>query len=132
MHMKMNRRDTHVTFSESPSLPVHINTLTSLLLTLLLTTCICMEIRMTYTLSSPGAALRKFRATPHIEADVEEMRAEIRAQQSEATMSMLQLLRSSSLRMPLCIAIVMQLSQQLSGINAVSQSCHHNTKYTYT
>jgi SP family facilitated glucose transporter-like MFS transporter 1 len=66
-------------------------------------------------------ALRKFRATPNIEADVDEMRAEIRAQQSEATMSMLQLLRSSTLRMPLCIAIVMQLSQQLSGINGVSR-----------
>lgn len=51
---------------------------------------------------------------------MEEMRAEIRAQQSETSISMLQLLLSPSLRMPLCIAIVMQLSQQLSGINAVS------------
>ncbi|CAG7651913.1 unnamed protein product, partial [Allacma fusca] len=64
-------------------------------------------------------ALRKFRASNHVEEDIEEMRAEQRAQQAEARISMLQLIRSSSLRMPLCIAVVMQLSQQLSGINAV-------------
>lgn len=34
-------------------------------------------------------------------------------------MTILQLLSSSSLRMPLIIAVVMQLSQQLSGINAI-------------
>ena len=41
------------------------------------------------------------------------------AQQDESQINMLELLRSPSLRMPLTIAIVMQLSQQLSGINAV-------------
>jgi len=48
------------------------------------------------------------------------MRVEQRAQQAEASISMLQLIRSSTLRKPLIIAVVMQLSQQLSGINAVS------------
>ncbi|MCL4141783.1 UNVERIFIED_CONTAM: hypothetical protein GTU68_047061 [Idotea baltica] len=47
------------------------------------------------------------------------MRAEESANQSEAQITMLQLLRSRSLRMPLAIGVVMQLSQQLSGINAV-------------
>lgn len=38
---------------------------------------------------------------------------------SHFQMTILQLLSSSSLRMPLIIAVVMQLSQQLSGINAI-------------
>lgn len=65
-------------------------------------------------------ALRRLRATNQIEEDIEEMRAEERAQQSEATISMMELLCSPTLRQPLVIAVVMQLSQQLSGINAVS------------
>ncbi|XP_066985223.1 solute carrier family 2, facilitated glucose transporter member 3 isoform X5 [Macrobrachium rosenbergii] len=64
-------------------------------------------------------ALRRLRASAHVEEDIEEMRAEEAANQSESHMSMLQLVRSSTLRMPLTIGIVMQLSQQLSGINAV-------------
>lgn len=47
------------------------------------------------------------------------MRAEERAQQTEATVSMLELIWSPTLRYPLIIGVVMQLSQQLSGINAV-------------
>lgn len=48
------------------------------------------------------------------------MQAEERAQQSESTISMLELMCSPTLRYPLIIGIIMQLSQQLSGINAVS------------
>ena len=48
------------------------------------------------------------------------MRGEDRSQQNEATISMWELLTSRSLRKPLLIGMVMQLSQQLSGINAVS------------
>jgi len=55
-----------------------------------------------------------------VEEDIEEMRAEERAQQAEAAISMLQLICSPTLRSPLIIGVVMQLSQQLSGINAVS------------
>lgn len=47
------------------------------------------------------------------------MRAEERAQQAEASISMRELLCSPTLRAPLLIGVVMQLSQQLSGINAV-------------
>ena len=50
---------------------------------------------------------------------MEEMKAEERAQQAESSFTMLQLVTSPALRTPLVIAIVMQLSQQLSGINAV-------------
>ena len=47
------------------------------------------------------------------------MRAEEVAQRAEAKITMWELIRSPTLRLPLVIAIVMQLSQQLSGINAV-------------
>ncbi|KAG0725159.1 Glucose transporter type 1 [Chionoecetes opilio] len=63
-------------------------------------------------------ALRRLRASSHVEEDIEEMRAEEAASQTEAHMTMLQLVRNSTLRMPLTIGVVMQLSQQLSGINA--------------
>lgn len=48
-------------------------------------------------------ALKRFRATTNVEEDVEEMRAEQRAHSQEERISMLQLLRSRSLRMPLLI-----------------------------
>lgn len=65
-------------------------------------------------------ALRRLRASNQVEEDIEEMRAEQRAQTTEASISMMELICSPTLRMPLIIGIVMQLSQQLSGINAVS------------
>ncbi|CAL4185244.1 unnamed protein product, partial [Meganyctiphanes norvegica] len=64
-------------------------------------------------------ALRRLRASTHVEEDIEEMKAEESATHSEPHLTMLQLIRSSSLRMPLTIGVIMQLSQQLSGINAV-------------
>ncbi|XP_011494725.1 PREDICTED: glucose transporter type 1 isoform X1 [Ceratosolen solmsi marchali] len=64
-------------------------------------------------------ALRKLRASNQVEEDIEEMMAEQRAQQTESTISMTELICSPTLRAPLVIGVVMQLSQQLSGINAV-------------
>ncbi|GJQ85128.1 Glut1 [Trypoxylus dichotomus] len=64
-------------------------------------------------------ALRRLRASNQVEEDIEEMRAEQRAQTAEASISMMELICSPTLRMPLVIGIVMQLSQQLSGVNAV-------------
>lgn len=52
------------------------------------------------------------------------MRAEERAQQAEASISMRELLCSPTLRAPLLIGVVMQLSQQLSGINAVTTAIY--------
>ena len=66
------------------------------------------------------SALKKLRNSTDIEDDIDEMRAEEQAQRAEAKITMLELVRSPTLRLPLVIAIVMQLSQQLSGINAVS------------
>jgi SP family facilitated glucose transporter-like MFS transporter 1 len=65
-------------------------------------------------------ALRRLRASNQVEEDIEEMRAEERAQQAESSISIMELICSPTLRAPLIIGIVMQLSQQLSGINAVS------------
>lgn len=67
-----------------------------------------------------AAALRRLRASNQVEEDIEEMRAEERAQQSESSISTIELICSPTLRAPLIIGIVMQLSQQFSGINAVS------------
>ncbi|CAG9864153.1 unnamed protein product [Phyllotreta striolata] len=64
-------------------------------------------------------ALRRLRASNAVEEDIEEMRAEERAQHSEASIGMVELICSPTLRMPLIIGIVMQLSQQFSGIIAV-------------
>lgn len=69
-------------------------------------------------------ALRRLRASNQVEEDIEEMRAEERAQQAESTISMTELICSPTLRAPLVIGVVMQLSQQLSGINAVSRSTY--------
>jgi len=77
-------------------------------------------LRKSFTIANLLLALRRLRATNQIEEDIEEMRAEERAQQSEATISMMELVCSPTLRQPLIISVVMQLSQQLSGINAVS------------
>ena len=65
-------------------------------------------------------ALRRLRASNQVEEDIEEMRAEERAQSAESSISIMELICSPTLRAPLIIGIVMQLSQQLSGINAVS------------
>lgn len=64
--------------------------------------------------------ISKIKRVFQVEEDIEEMRAEERAQQAEASISMRELLCSPTLRAPLLIGVVMQLSQQLSGINAVS------------
>ena len=64
-------------------------------------------------------ALRRLRASNQVDEDIDEMRAEEIAQRSESTISMKELCKSKTLRSPLIISVVMQLSQQLSGINAV-------------
>lgn len=64
-------------------------------------------------------ALLRLRSSTNVEEDIEEMKAEEIAQQSESTISMLQLILSPTLRAPLVIGVVMHLSQQLSGINGV-------------
>ncbi|KAG1661111.1 Glucose transporter type 1 [Nymphon striatum] len=64
-------------------------------------------------------ALMKLHSASSVENDIMEMRAEEIAQQQEARITISELLRSQSLRLPLIIAVIIQLSQQLSGINVV-------------
>ncbi|GBM55609.1 Glucose transporter type 1 [Araneus ventricosus] len=79
-------------------------------------------------------ALQKLRCSSLVEEDIEEMKAEDRAQQHEpetafteefriqpppVEITICKLLKNRSLHLPLVIGVVMQLTQQLSGINAV-------------
>ncbi|XP_035230757.1 glucose transporter type 1-like isoform X1 [Stegodyphus dumicola] len=79
-------------------------------------------------------ALQKLRCSSLVEEDIEEMKAEDRSQQHEpetafteefriqpppVQITMWKLLQNRSLHLPLVIGVVMQLTQQLSGINAV-------------
>ena len=67
-----------------------------------------------------------------IEDDIMEMRAEEQAQMAEAKITLFELVTSPTLKLPLLIAIIMQLSQQLSGINAVSSICPQAHKVILT
>lgn len=74
--------------------------------------------------SEARLALRRLRDSSDVESDIEEMRAEDRAHQEEVRKfgqlsSIRELLNHPWLRAPLIIGIMMQLSQQLSGINAI-------------
>lgn len=64
-------------------------------------------------------ALQVLRGTEDVNQDLLEMKAESNAGNKEDSLSIIDLFRTSSLRMPLLISVVMQLSQQLSGINAI-------------
>lgn len=75
-------------------------------------------------ISDARLALRRLRNRLDIEDDIEEMRAEERAHQEEVRKygklsSVRELFSHPWLRTPLIIGIMMQLSQQLSGINAI-------------
>lgn len=74
--------------------------------------------------SEARLALRRLRNSSDVESDIEEMRAEEQAHQEEVRKfgqlsSIRELLNHPWLRAPLMIGIMMQLSQQLSGINAI-------------
>lgn len=64
--------------------------------------------------------LKKLRGTTDVSADMQEMKEESRQMMREKTVTILELFRSPLYRQPLLIAVMLQLSQQLSGINAVS------------
>lgn len=53
-------------------------------------------------------------------SDMQEMKEESRQMMREKKVTIFELFRSPLYRQPLLIAVVLQLSQQLSGINAVS------------
>ena len=65
--------------------------------------------------------LKFFRKRFDVIADIEEMETELSDKElGEETYSMKQLLQNTDLRWPLAIAVMLQVIQQLSGINAVS------------
>ena len=72
-------------------------------------------------------ALVKLRGYDDVEEEMEEMRVEARKAEAVETFSMKKLLSSPELKLPLIIAVIMQVAQQWSGINAVS-----NLKDSYT
>ncbi|KAM6947862.1 solute carrier family 2, facilitated glucose transporter member 1 [Lycodopsis pacificus] len=65
------------------------------------------------------SVLKKLRGTTDVSSDMQEMKEESRQMMREKTVTILELFRSPLYRQPLLIAVVLQLSQQLSGINAV-------------
>ncbi|XP_074599452.1 glucose transporter type 1-like [Brevipalpus obovatus] len=64
-------------------------------------------------------ALKKLRSSTKIDEEVNEIECENRANQQEESYSVLRILQEDKFRMPLMIAIIVQFSQQLSGINAI-------------
>ncbi|XP_068598722.1 solute carrier family 2, facilitated glucose transporter member 1 isoform X1 [Brachionichthys hirsutus] len=69
--------------------------------------------------SKAKAVLKKLRGTSDVSADMQEMKEESRQMMREKKVTIPELFRSHLYRQPLVVAIVLQLSQQLSGINAV-------------
>ncbi|TDH13688.1 hypothetical protein EPR50_G00035920 [Perca flavescens] len=65
------------------------------------------------------AVLKKLRGTTDVSSDMQEMKEESRQMMREKKVTIPELFRSHLYRQPLLIAVVLQLSQQLSGINAV-------------
>uniref|UniRef100_A0A674CER8 Solute carrier family 2 member 1 n=1 Tax=Salmo trutta TaxID=8032 RepID=A0A674CER8_SALTR len=63
--------------------------------------------------------LKKLRGTTDVSADMQEMKEEARQMMREKKVTIPELFRSPLYRQPIFIAVMLQLSQQLSGINAV-------------
>ncbi|XP_027867074.1 solute carrier family 2, facilitated glucose transporter member 1 isoform X1 [Xiphophorus couchianus] len=64
-------------------------------------------------------ALERLRGTDDVNDDIQEMKEEGMKMAMEKKVSIPELFRSPNYRQPIIIAIILQLSQQLSGINAV-------------
>ncbi|XP_044022465.1 solute carrier family 2, facilitated glucose transporter member 1 [Siniperca chuatsi] len=65
------------------------------------------------------AVLKKLRGTTDVSADMQEMKEEGRQMMREKKVTIPELFRSPLYRQPLLVAVILQLSQQLSGINAI-------------
>ncbi|XP_063291389.1 solute carrier family 2, facilitated glucose transporter member 3-like [Pelobates fuscus] len=63
--------------------------------------------------------LKRLRGTQDVVSDINEMKEEGERMAQEKPVSFVELFRSRQYRQPIIISIVLQLSQQLSGINAV-------------
>lgn len=67
-------------------------------------------------------ALVRLRGCEDVSEDIQEMKEEAAKMALEKKVTIRELFRSPNYRQPLIIAVILQLSQQLSGINAVSRS----------
>ena len=67
-----------------------------------------------------GQRLALVPSAADVTRDLQEMKEESRQMMREKKVTILELFRSAAYRQPILIAVVLQLSQQLSGINAVS------------
>ncbi|XP_027026046.2 solute carrier family 2, facilitated glucose transporter member 1-like [Tachysurus fulvidraco] len=63
--------------------------------------------------------LKKLRGTEDVGDDIQEMKEESRQMMREKKVTIMELFRSPLYRQPILVAIMLQLSQQFSGINAV-------------
>ncbi|KAM9828592.1 solute carrier family 2, facilitated glucose transporter member 1-like [Syngnathus typhle] len=69
--------------------------------------------------SKANNVLVKLRGSANVSQDMMEMKEESRQMMAEKKVTILELLRSPVYRQPVLVAVMLQLSQQLSGINAV-------------
>ncbi|XP_051787084.1 solute carrier family 2, facilitated glucose transporter member 1-like [Erpetoichthys calabaricus] len=65
------------------------------------------------------SVLKKLRGTTDVSSDMQEMKEESRQMMREKKVTIIELFRSPLYRQPIVVSIILQLSQQLSGINAV-------------
>lgn len=82
------------------------------------------------TVSVLLSALVRLRGSEDVSKDLQEMKEESTKMATEKKVTIPELFRSPLYRQPLLIAIMLQLSQQLSGINAVSRK-HTGLAKTY-
>lgn len=68
------------------------------------------------------SALQRLRGWENVEEELEEMRLEEQSERAEGRLSVLSLLSQRSLRWQLVSIIIMNMGQQLSGVNAVSHA----------
>lgn len=75
-----------------------------------------------FTLSSVffSLVLQRLWGTQDVAQDIQEMKDESVRMAQEKQVTVLELFRAPSYRQPIIISLILQLSQQLSGINAVS------------
>lgn len=70
------------------------------------------------------SALQRLRGWDDVDAELTEMRLEDQSERAEGHLSVLSLLSRRSLRWQLVSIIIMNMGQQLSGVNAVSRAHH--------
>lgn len=73
-----------------------------------------------YNLNHCPPVLLKLRGTDDVSEDIQEMKEESQQMMREKKVTIPELFRSPVYRQPIVVAIMLHLSQQLSGINAVS------------